>query len=139
MVVETTALSLETSGQGLYELTDRIAEAVAASGLEVGLCHVFCQHTSCSLVLMENADPSARHDLQAWMQRLVPEGDPAFTHTFEGPDDMPAHIKSVLTRSGESLPVAGAALQLGTWQGLFLWEHRSRPHRRSVRLTLMGR
>lgn len=103
-----------------------------------GLMTVFCRHTSCSLVLMENADPSARDDLEDYMNRLVPENDPRFTHTYEGPDDMPSHIKMALTRSSESIPFANASLLLGTWQGLFLWEHRNSPHSRSIAITVIG-
>ena len=131
-------LTLRTRGAGTYELTREVAEVVRKSGLLEGVATVFCQHTSCSLVLMENADPSARHDLEAWLNRLVPANDPHFTHTLEGPDDMPSHIKMALTRSSETIPVAGGRLGLGTWQGIFLAEHRTAPHRRRLVVHVLG-
>jgi secondary thiamine-phosphate synthase enzyme len=121
---------VETRGQGLYLITDRVARIVDASGVDEGLCTVLIQHTSASLTIQENADPSARRDLGAWLGRLVPEGDPDFTHTTEGPDDMPSHIKAALTSTTLSIPVVRGALALGTWQGIYLWEHRRMPHRR---------
>ncbi|HTL67651.1 MAG TPA: secondary thiamine-phosphate synthase enzyme YjbQ [Lacunisphaera sp.] len=138
MPVFQTTLTVRTRGQGTHEITDEVAQALRKSGIAVGLATVFCQHTSCSLVLMENADPSARRDLEGWLDRLVPENDPHFTHTLEGGDDMPSHIKMALTRSSETIPVAGGELQLGTWQGIFLWEHRRAPHTRSVIVTIVG-
>lgn len=129
---------MRTRGQGTYEITAEVARAVKASGLRQGIVTVFCQHTSCSLVLMENADPSARRDLEAWLARLVPEDDPHFTHTAEGPDDMPSHIKMALTRSSETIPFSDGQLLLGTWQGVFLWEHRTSPHSRKVVVTCVG-
>jgi len=111
---------------------------VKRAGITRGMVNVFCQHTSCSLVIMENADPSARKDLEAWLNRLVPENDPHFEHTLEGPDDMPSHIKMALTRTSETIPFADGRLLLGTWQGIFLWEHRRSPHTRSVVLTFLG-
>lgn len=117
-------LNLAVSGQGLYEFTDRVQQAVYEAGLTEGLCTLFIQHTSASLLIQENADPSARVDLENWLNRLVPEKDPLYTHTFEGPDDMPAHIKSALTASSLSIPVQNGRLVLGTWQGIYLWEHR---------------
>ena len=131
-------LSLKTRGQGTTEITDRVADVLQASGLTAGLVHVFCRHTSCSLVLMENADPSARQDLEAFLDRLVPEDQPQFTHTAEGPDDMPSHIKMALTRTSETIPFADRRLSLGTWQGLFLWEHRDAPHTRELVVTVTG-
>ncbi len=131
-------LTLRTRGAGTYELTREVAEVVRKSGLLEGVATVFCQHTSCSLVLMENADPSARHDLEAWLNRLVPANDPHFTHTLEGPDDMPSHIKMALTRSSETIPFANGELLLGTWQGIFLWEHRAVAHTRHVVVTLLA-
>jgi secondary thiamine-phosphate synthase enzyme len=131
-------LRLASAGPGLHEFTDRVAREVARSGLTRGTVHVFCQHTSCSLVIMENADPSARRDLEAWLDRLVPENDPHFEHTLEGPDDMPSHIKMALTRTGETIPFAGGRLLLGAWQGLFLWEHRRAAHERNVVVTVSG-
>src|SRR5690606_29586774 len=103
-----------------------------------GIVTVFCQHTSCSLVIMENADPSARRDLEDWLNRLVPENDPNFEHTLEGPDDMPSHIKMALTRTSESIPIGGGRMLLGTWQGIFLWEHRRASHQRRVTMTVVG-
>lgn len=138
MAVHQTTVSLRTRGQGLHEFTDAIAREVERSGMRTGVAHVFCQHTSCSLVIMENADPSARRDLEAWFDRLVPEDDPHFEHTLEGPDDMPSHIKMALTRTSETLPVGEGRLQLGTWQGVFLWEHRRAAHMRHIVVTVMG-
>lgn len=131
-------LAIPTKGQGTYEITAAIAREVARSGVREGLVTVFCQHTSCSLVIMENADPSARHDLEAWLNRLVPENDPHFEHTLEGPDDMPSHIKMALTRTSETVPLAAGKMLLGTWQGIFLWEHRRAAHSRQVIVTVMG-
>lgn len=127
-----------TGGRGTYELTARVAQTVAAAGMTVGLCHVFVQHTSASLMLCENADPAVRHDLEAFMRRLVPDGDPLFVHNDEGPDDMPAHVRSVLTHSELTLPVTDGRLALGTWQGIYLWEHRTAAHRRRVTVTVYG-
>jgi secondary thiamine-phosphate synthase enzyme len=137
MAIHQATFTLRTRGPGTYEITDQVAQALRASGFTQGIATVFCAHTSCSLVLMENADPSARRDLEAWLDRLVPPDDPHFTHTAEGPDDMPSHIKMALTRSSESIPFANDELLLGTWQGIFLWEHRRAPHTRSVVVTLM--
>lgn len=138
MAVHQTTLTIRTRGKGTHEITDEVSRALRQSKLQSGVATVFCRHTSCSLVLMENADPSARRDLEAWLDRLVPEDDPHFTHTLEGPDDMPSHIKMALTRSSESIPFADGQLLLGTWQGIFLWEHRAAPHARSVVLTFVG-
>lgn len=137
-MVHQTTLTLPARGAGLHEFTDRLAEVLARARVRVGVVHVFCQHTSASLVIMENADPSARRDLEAWLDRHVPEDDPHFTHTLEGPDDMPSHIKTALTRTSETIPVAEGRLALGTWQGVFLWEHRRAPHSRRVIVTVMG-
>jgi secondary thiamine-phosphate synthase enzyme len=125
-------ITIETRGKGLYEFTREVARVVAASDLAEGLCTVMVQHTSASLTIQENADPSARRDLEAWLDRMVPEHDPHFTHTAEGPDDMPSHIKAALTSTTLSVPVVDGALALGTWQGIYLWEHRRAPHRRRV-------
>ena len=125
-------LRIETSGAGLYEITDRVASVVARSGLDEGLCTLFVRHTSASLTIQENADPSARRDLEVWLDRLVPPDDPLFTHTSEGPDDMPSHIKSALTATSLSIPCIGGKLGLGTWQGIFLWEHRRKDHSRRI-------
>ncbi len=138
MPVQQHTLTVRTRGAGLHEITDAVARELARSKLSCGIVTVFCQHTSCSLVIMENADPSARRDLEAWLNRLVPENDPHFEHTLEGPDDMPSHIKMALTRSSETIPFADGQLLLGTWQGIFLWEHRAAPHTRRVVLTFVG-
>ncbi|WP_414660520.1 secondary thiamine-phosphate synthase enzyme YjbQ [Horticoccus sp. 23ND18S-11] len=130
--------TVRTRGQEMYEITELVAREVQRSGIARGIVTVFCQHTSCSLVIMENADPSARRDLVAWLDRLVPENDPHFEHTLEGADDMPAHIKMALTRTSETIPVAHGRLLLGTWQGIFLWEHRDAPHARNVIVTVVG-
>ncbi|MEM1107642.1 MAG: secondary thiamine-phosphate synthase enzyme YjbQ [Planctomycetota bacterium] len=131
-------VSISTYGQGTTEITSQIRDALRESGLMAGTVNVFCQHTSCSLVLMENADPSARQDLEAFLSKLVPEDEPYFVHTAEGPDDMPSHIKMVLTRTSETIPFADGRLLLGTWQGLFLWEHRDHPHTRRLVVTVTG-
>ena len=133
-------LTIQTgvSGQGLVEITDQVAAIVEASKLRQGMCQVFVQHTSCSLVIQENADPSARRDLERWLSRLAPENDPDYTHTAEGPDDMPAHLKSAVTKTSEHIPVVGGHLGLGTWQGLYLWEHRHRGGQRSLIVSVWG-
>jgi secondary thiamine-phosphate synthase enzyme len=125
-------LTIRTRGRGLYEITEQIESVVRSSGIEDGLCTVFIRHTSASLTIQENADPSARHDLERWIERFVPEGDPAFTHTAEGPDDMPSHIRSALTDVSLSIPVLRGRLALGTWQGIYVWEHRRSAHTRRV-------
>ncbi|MEM1207016.1 MAG: secondary thiamine-phosphate synthase enzyme YjbQ [Acidobacteriota bacterium] len=130
MPIET--LELNVDGQGLHDVTADVARAVADSEIEEGLCTLFLQHTSASLTIQENADPSARRDLERWLCRLVPENDPLYTHTQEGPDDMPAHIKAALTATSLSIPVLGGRLALGTWQGIFLWEHRHHRGRRRL-------
>ncbi len=128
----TRRLSITTPGRGLHLITDRIQEVVAASGVTEGLCTVLVQHTSASLTIQENADPSARRDLERWMDRLVPEDDPLYTHLAEGPDDMPSHIKSALTAASLSIPILEGRLALGTWQGIYLWEHRTRGRARHL-------
>ena len=125
-------LEIDVRGPGLHEITASIARVVAESGLQEGLCSLFVRHTSASLTVQENADPSARRDLEAWLERLVPEDDPLYTHTAEGPDDMPAHIKAALTATTLSIPVIDGGLALGTWQGIFLWEHRRYRNRRKI-------
>jgi len=138
MPVHQTTLTIHPRGAGTHEITGEVARAVTRSGIARGVATIFCQHTSCSLVIMENADPSALHDLEAWLDRLVPEDDPHFTHTLEGADDMPSHIKMALTRTSETVPVAEGRLLLGTWQGIFLWEHRRAAHARSLVVTVIG-
>lgn len=117
-------LAIDVPGRGLHEITDRVAAVVRAAGVKDGLCTVFVQHTSASLLIQENADPSVQRDLEHWFDRLVPENDPLYTHQNEGPDDMPGHLRSALTQTHLSIPVSGGKLALGTWQGIFLWEHR---------------
>jgi len=129
-------LTVSPSGPGLHEITPEVAAEVRASGLPEGLCTLFLQHTSASLVIQENADPSARHDLERWLERLAPENDPLYTHTVEGPDDMPAHIRAALTATSLAIPIVDGALALGTWQGIFLWEHRHHPRGRRIVLHL---
>jgi len=129
---------IDTRGRGTYDLTREVQDAVARSGVQTGLCHVFICHTSASLMLCENADPAVMRDLETFMSHAVPDGDPMFTHTAEGPDDMPAHVRSVLTQSDLNLPVRGGHCALGTWQGVYLWEHRRAPHARRVIVTVQG-
>ena len=131
-------LSLTVPGQGLHEISREVAAAVAESGVSEGLATVFIQHTSASLTVQENADPSARRDLEAWLARLVPEDDPLWTHTAEGADDMPSHVRAALTATTLSIPVVDGRLALGTWQGIFLWEHRRARHRRNVVVHVGG-
>lgn len=138
MPVHQAVIAVATSGAGLREFTAEVNRELTHSALRRGVATVFCRHTSCSLVIMENADPSARRDLEAWLDRLVPDDDPHFTHTAEGLDDMPSHIKMALTRTSEQVPFADGRLLLGTWQGIYLWEHRRAPHRREVVLTFVG-
>ena len=125
-------LSFDTPGQGLHEITGKVAAVVDAAGIDEGLCTVFVRHTSASLVIQENADPTAKSDLERWLQRLVPEGDPFYEHDAEGPDDMPSHIKAALTAVSLSIPIQRKKLVLGTWQGIYLWEHRRRGSRRDL-------
>jgi len=125
-------LSIATGGRGCTELTGQVQAVVADSGVAAGLCSVFVLHTSASLMICENADPQVLRDLERFMARLVPDGDPLFRHTAEGPDDMPAHVRAVLTQVEVTVPVVDARLRLGTWQGIYLWEHRQRGHRRRV-------
>lgn len=128
----TETLTITSPRRGLHEFTDQVRTVVTGSRVDDGLCTLFVRHTSASLTIQENADPSAQRDLEAWLDRLVPENDPLFTHTTEGADDMPAHIKAALTATTLTIPVLDGALALGTWQGIFLWEHRSRPRPRQV-------
>ena len=123
-------LSINIPGQGLHEFTDRIEAVVREAGMKEGLCTLFVRHTSASLLVQENADPSAKRDIERWLNRLVPESDPLYTHQNEGPDDMPAHLKAALTATSISIPIDGGKLALGTWQGIYLWEHR---HQRGAR------
>ena len=138
MPVYQQTISIATKGKGTCEITEKVAEVLRSSGLKTGIVNVSCLHTSASLVIMENADPSARHDLEAFLERLVPENADYFEHTLEGPDDMPSHIKMALTRTSENVPFGGGRLLLGTWQGIFFWEHRARGHRRECVITVYG-
>lgn len=131
-------LVVESRGKGLYEFTKAVTAEVERANVQTGLCTVFVQHTSASLTIQENADPSARRDLERWLDRLVKPNDPDFTHTAEGPDDMPSHIKAALTATTLGIPVMDGRLALGTWQGIYLWEHRIRPHRRCVVVHVQG-
>jgi len=129
-------LEVAVPGQGLHEITGEVGAAVAESGVREGLCTVFVRHTSASLVVQENADPTAKRDLERWLNRLVPEGDPFYSHDAEGPDDMPSHIKAALTQTSIAIPVSNGKLALGTWQGIYLWEHRRRGAARELVLHL---
>jgi secondary thiamine-phosphate synthase enzyme len=131
-------LSVSTRGRGFYPLGEEVARVVARSGIRDGLCTVFVHHTSASVILCENADPAVQRDLEAYFARLVRDGDALFSHDTEGPDDMAAHVRTVLTQSSLSVPVRGGQLDLGTWQGLYLWEHRTHPHPRRVSVSVVG-
>ena len=131
-------LVLPTRGRGFYEFTNAVQEQVASSGIKTGLATIHLQHTSASLLIQENADPEVRRDFERFFTRLVPDGEPLFEHTSEGDDDMPAHIRTALTSVNLSVPIVGAHLALGTWQGIYLWEHRLQPHRRRVTIHLLG-
>ena len=124
--------------RGLNEVTDEVARVIEAAGIREGLCTVFVRHTSASLVIQENADPAVQRDLEAFLSRLVPEGDRLYTHTAEGDDDMPSHVKAALTRTSEQIPIQAGRLLLGTWQGLYVWEHRRAPHRRELAIHVFG-
>ena len=129
-------LEITTRGRGTQNITREIQDAVGRSGVDAGLCHVFLRHTSASLILCENADPDVRHDLETWFARTVPDGDPRYRHDMEGPDDMPAHIRAILTNMDLTLPVTGGRCALGTWQGVFVYEHRHNGQRRQVVVTV---
>ena len=129
-------VTIQTPGRGTIDVTEAVQEAVTTAQVSEALCQIFIQHTSASLMLCENADPAVRRDLETFMARLVPDGDPVFEHQSEGPDDMPAHVRSVLTQSQLSLPVMSGRLALGTWQGIYLWEHRHAPHTRKLIVTI---
>lgn len=132
------SFEIKTAGKGTYEITEHVAKLVSLSRIRTGIATVFIQHVSASLIIFENADRSARVDLEAFFERLVPEGQDYFTHTLEGGDDSTSHIKMALTRTSEAIPIAQGRMQLGTWQGIFLYEHRTAPHRRSVVVTVLG-
>ncbi len=131
-------LQFSTSGRGTIEITSEIQSVVDATDITIGICHVFVHHTSASIIICENADDDVRVDLETFMQKLVPDGDPMFVHTSEGEDDMPAHVRSVITQTELTLPVAQGKLVLGTWQGIYLWEHRHQSHHRNITLTIHG-
>jgi secondary thiamine-phosphate synthase enzyme len=131
-------LTVATRGRGIYDITSDIVRIVAASRAREGLATIWIQHTSASLIVCENADPSVRSDLEAFFARLVPDGDKLFRHNDEGPDDMPAHVRTVLTQTSIGVPIADGKLVLGTWQGLYVWEHRSRPHERRLTISVIG-
>jgi len=138
--METWAKTIEvaTGSRGIFDITGRVSRVVDQSGIRHGLCNVFIHHTSASLIVTENADPAVHRDLDRFLARLVPDGDPLFEHSDEGPDDMPAHVRSVLTQTSISLPVADARIPLGTWQGIYVWEHRHRAHGRRITVTVQG-
>ncbi|MCP4042518.1 MAG: YjbQ family protein [Gammaproteobacteria bacterium] len=131
-------LEIQTRGRETTDLTNNVEHIVRKTGILTGLCHLFLQHTSASLILCENADPDVRRDLETFMARLTPDGNPLFRHTMEGPDDMPAHVRTVLTQSGLTIPITGGTCGLGRWQGVYLWEHRTSPHRRRLTVTVHG-
>jgi secondary thiamine-phosphate synthase enzyme len=137
-MVSHSTIRIRTRGKGTLEITDEVARAIAHSGIRDGIVTVFVRHTSASLVIMENADPSARRDLETFFEKLVPENTPWFVHTLEGPDDMPSHIRMALTRTSETVPIHEGRMTLGIWQGIFLFEHRSAPHQREIVITVTG-
>ena len=137
-MIHRTTIDVATRGRGTYDITRAIADAVASSGVGDGLANVFIHHTSASLIVCENADAAVRRDLDAFFLRLVPDGDPLFTHVDEGDDDMPAHVRAVLTQTSLALPITDGALDLGTWQGVYVWEHRKAPHHRRLTITVVG-
>ncbi len=137
-LVRQSQLEVSTSGRGTYEITHEIARIVGQHDIQLGTCHIFLQHTSASLIISENADPAVRTDLETFMGDLVPDGDPRYIHQDEGPDDMPAHVRSILTPCELTVPVRKTGLALGTWQGIYLWEHRTHPHRRRLIVTTTG-
>lgn len=131
-----TLITIRTRGQGLHEITSKVHDAVQAASIDEGVCSLFIRHTSASLVIQENADPSARRDLEYFLNKLIPENDPGFTHTLEGPDDMPSHIKAALTSTSLSIPISRGKLLLGTWQGIYVWEHRRQGHSREIAIHI---
>ncbi len=137
-MVSQDSFSISTSGRGIVEITKQIAQRVESSNINTGICQVFTHHTSASLIICENADPDVLRDLEVYMEGLVVDGDPRFIHTLEGIDDMPAHIRTILTNPNLSIPIANGRLALGTWQGVFLWEHRLQPQRRHITVTALG-
>ena len=138
MGCRTLTIEVQTAGRGFHEISAQLQQAVMQSGVEHGLCHVFIRHTSASLLITENADPDVRRDLENFMSRLAPDGDSSYIHSMEGPDDMPAHIRSVLTATELTLTIRLGRLAMGTWQGAYLWEHRTRPHHRKLDITILA-
>jgi secondary thiamine-phosphate synthase enzyme len=138
MSVKSHTFAVRTRGRGTTEITSEVQRAVAEAGISEGLCTVFIHHTSASLIINENADPDVQRDLDAFLSRLVPDGDPIYVHTMEGPDDMPAHVRTALTQTSLSIPVSTGRCALGTWQGIFVWEHRQASHQRRVTVTVVG-
>jgi secondary thiamine-phosphate synthase enzyme len=138
MKVHQETVSVSTRGRGLYDVTRKVQEALDAAGVGTGLCTVFVQHTSASLVIQENADPSVRRDMETWIERIAPEDPKAYEHDDEGPDDMPAHLRSSITKTSETVPITKGRLALGTWQALYLWEHRRAPHTRTMIVHVQG-
>ena len=138
MSAKSTTFTVRTRGRGTTEVTAQVQDAVAASGIDEGLCTVFIHHTSASLTINENADPDVQRDLDAFLSRLVPDGDALYVHTMEGPDDMPAHVRTALTQTSLSIPVTAGRCALGTWQGIFVWEHRQRGHQRRITVSVVG-
>jgi secondary thiamine-phosphate synthase enzyme len=132
------SFTLGTRGRGTYEITDKVQQVALDSGAARGLCTVFVHHTSASLIVCENADPGVRHDLERFFARLAPDGDSIFQHNDEGPDDMPAHIRTILTQTSFSIPIVDGRCDLGTWQGIYLWEHRTAPHRRKITVSVLS-
>jgi len=138
MAIFQKVLTVRTPGRGLHEVTTQVEKIVAESGLRAGLCVVFCRHTSASLVIQENADPTARKDLEKWLERIAPDGDPQYSHDMEGPDDMPSHLRAAVTKTSETIPILDGELCLGTWQGIYLAEHRTSPHTRQLVVHCQG-
>ena len=139
MIVENILMDFQVSGAGMYEITDQVNDKIRPLQIQSGVLNLFIRHTSASLMIQENADPSAKKDLEVWLDRLVPENDLLYTHIAEGADDMPAHIKAMLTAVSLSIPISEGSPMLGTWQGIFLWEHRSAPHKRQIVLNASGK
>lgn len=138
VVISQIELEVETRGRGTHCLTTQVQNAVRDSDVDIGMCHLFIRHTSASLIICENADPAVMHDLESFMSQLTPDGNPIFTHTAEGPDDMSAHVRSILTQSDLNIPVRDGRCDLGSWQGIYLWEHRHAGHLRRVTMTIRG-
>lgn len=139
MLIVQKPITINTSGRGTLNITGRIKDLMDKITIQTGLCHLFLRHTSASIILCENADATVRRDLEAFMQRLVPDGDKLFLHNDEGPDDMPAHIRAILTQNSLTIPIQNNQLLLGTWQGVYLWEHRTAPHQRQLIVTITGK